>query len=169
MFSSFVKSVANTDLLLLTRSERSSSPISSWSTKLRRKHTEIKKKRSLKQCTVPANIMSSQERQYQTSNSDRQLTLKTYSFLFIICIVLTSLISEMEVGEGTLESEENEKFDFTSTCALWYVDMTNQMVGQTTGLKLQFIRTLTLKACVYYAKCSDSSVTTKGAGTYNSI
>ena len=52
MLSSLLKSFANTDVLLLTKSEMSSSPISSWSTKLSRKHTEFKikekKKESLK-------------------------------------------------------------------------------------------------------------------------
>ena len=43
MFSSFVKSVANMDCLLLTISEKSSSPISSWSTKLNKKHTGMNK------------------------------------------------------------------------------------------------------------------------------
>ena len=43
MFSSFVKSVANMDCLLLTISEKSSSPISSWSTKFNKKHTEMNK------------------------------------------------------------------------------------------------------------------------------
>ena len=52
MLSSLLNSFANTDVLLLTKSEMSSSPISSWSTKLSRKHTEFKikekKKESLK-------------------------------------------------------------------------------------------------------------------------
>ena len=54
MLSSLLKSFANTDVLLLTKSEMSSSPISSWSTKLSRKHTEFKikekKKGKLKIC-----------------------------------------------------------------------------------------------------------------------
>ena len=52
IFSSFVRSVANMDFLLPTISEKSSSPISSWSTKLRRKHTEIKNNQRKTSCRL---------------------------------------------------------------------------------------------------------------------